>query len=331
VVCEDRSLANPLPDTEPRATSMRFRDLDELAASNGVLDAEYLQLGSNPIEAQVLRVSLDRLVLMRGAENVAHVARMSGPPDISALVLQLNSAGTTVWRGREVNERTLVSYQPGSEHVGHSTGGMVWAAIFCKSVVLDDAARMLRGVEPAQSLATSAFAEPPPAALATLRDALQQAFFIAEAAPHVLESPATRRAFEESILKAAIDAVDPQGDRAAPDGPKFSHERVVRRAEDALADKLDAPIYVADLCDRAGVSERTLRNAFQSLYGMSPIRFIQLRRLHQVRRALRSGALGSVTEAALRYGFGNLGRFAVEYRQLFGESPSRTRRNAGPR
>jgi AraC family ethanolamine operon transcriptional activator len=69
-----------------------------------------------------------------------------------------------------------------------------------------------------------------------------------------------------------------------------------------------------------------VRNAFQSLYHVSPIRFLHLRRLHQVRRALRRNAQTSVTEVALRFGFGNLGRFAVEYRRLFGESPSQTLR-----
>jgi AraC family transcriptional regulator, ethanolamine operon transcriptional activator len=296
-----------------------------------VLDAEFMQLGSDPIESHVLRVSLDRLVLMRGLENVRHVTRIGGPPDICALALQLEGASATFWRGREVNERTLVSYRPGAEHVGRSSGGMVWTALICEPAVLDDAIRLLHGVEPAQPQSTSTFTESDPAAIHALRDALQQAFLIAEAAPHVLESYAVRRSIEASILAAAIGAIDPQGDRAALEGPLLSHERVVRRAEDTIADRLEAPIYVTDLCEAAGVSERTLRNAFQSVYGMSPIRFLQLRRLHQVRRALRSETAGSVTEAALRYGFGNLGRFAVEYRQLFGESPSLTRRSAGSR
>lgn len=296
---------------------------------NGVLEAEYLQLGPDPIESHVLRVSLDRLVLMRGLENVRHVARMSGPPDICALALQLEGASATFWCGQEVNERTLVSYRPGAEHVGRSSGGMVWTALLCEPAVLDDAIRLMHGVEPVQSPSNSTFAESDPAAIAALRAALQEAFLIAEAAPHVLESHAARRSLEESVLAAAVGAIDPQGDRHALVGPLLSHERVVRRAEDTIADKLDTPIYVADLCEAAAVSERTLRNAFQSVYGMSPIRFLQLRRLHQVRRALRSDSAGSVTEAALRYGFVNLGRFAAEYRQLFGESPSVTRRNAG--
>ncbi len=310
---------------------MRFHDFDEFSTSNGVLDAEFLQLGSDPLESHVLRVSLDRLVLMRGLETVRHVTRIGGPPDICALALQLEGASATFWRGKEVNERTLVSYRPGAEHVGRSSGGMVWTALFCEPAVLDDTIRLLHGTEPAQSQGTSTFTESDPAAIHALRAALQQAFLIAEAAPHVLESHAARRSLEESILAAAISAIDPQAGRAAPEGPMLSHERVVRRAEDTIAEKLETPLYVADLCEAAGVSERTLRNAFQSVYGMSPIRFLQLRRLHQVRRALRSGRVGSVTEAALRYGFGNLGRFAVEYRRLFGERPSLTRRSAGSR
>lgn len=310
---------------------MRFHDFDEFTASNGVLDAEFLQLGSDPIESHVLRVSLDRLVLMRGLENVGCATRVSAPPDIGALVLQLQGAGETFWRGRPVNERTLLSYRPGAEHVGHTKGGLVWTALFCEPAVLDDTMRRMHGVEPARSPSASTFADSDPAAIHALRAALQQAFLIAEAAPHVLESHAARRSLEESILAAAIGAIDPQSDRAAPEGPMLSHERVVRRAEDTIAEKLETPLYVADLCEAAGVSERTLRNAFQSVYGMSPIRFLQLRRLHQVRRALRSDRVRSVTEAALRYGFGNLGRFAVEYRRLFGERPSLTRRSAGSR
>jgi AraC-like DNA-binding protein len=305
---------------------MKFCDFDEFAASNGVLECEVLQLASLPIEAQVLRVSLDGLVLVRGTENVPYATRTSGPPDSSALVLQLESSGATSWHGRSVDERTLLSYQPGFEHVGHTTGGMVWASLLFDATVLHDAARTLRGVNAARPDRDVAFLKRQPAALDVLRGALHQAFLIAETAPGALDSAATRRSLEESILTAAVHAIDPQGECKGSDAPTMSHGRVVRRAEDALAEKIDTPLYVSDLCKAAGVSERTLRNAFQSLYGLSPIRFLHLRRLHQVRRALRRELQVSVTEVALSFGFGNLGRFAVEYRQLFGESPSHTLR-----
>jgi AraC-like DNA-binding protein len=57
---------------------------------------------------------------------------------------------------------------------------------------------------------------------------------------------------------------------------------------------------------------------------MGPKRYLLLRRMHLARQALRAGghSAATVTETAMRYGFWHLGRFAGEYRALFGEMPS---------
>jgi hypothetical protein len=48
--------------------------------------------------------------------------------------------------------------------------------------------------------------------------------------------------------------------------------------------------------------------------------------MHLARRALRASSPGvtTVTEIATQYGFWQLGRFAGEYKTLFGEAPSVT-------
>ena len=74
--------------------------------------------------------------------------------------------------------------------------------------------------------------------------------------------------------------------------------------------------------------ERTLRKCTQQHLGMSPHQYLVLRRIHLARRALLRGDPGdaTVTSIATNHGFWELGRFAVVYRSLFGESPSATLR-----
>ena len=64
---------------------------------------------------------------------------------------------------------------------------------------------------------------------------------------------------------------------------------------------------------------------------MSPHRYLWLRRMNLARRSLSRAGPGkaTVTSIATEHGFWELGRFSVEYRKLFGETPSTTLRS-GP-
>ena len=56
------------------------------------------------------------------------------------------------------------------------------------------------------------------------------------------------------------------------------------------------------------------------------MRYLKLRRLNQAHRELRAarGTAASITAIALGVGIYDLGRFAGEYRAVFGELPSET-------
>ena len=104
--------------------------------------------------------------------------------------------------------------------------------------------------------------------------------------------------------------------------------RVMRRLEEVLAANPAEPLYMAELCAQVGVSYWTLRDCCLEYLGMSPKRYLWLRRMRLARRALKNADAErtTVTEIASDYGFCEFGRFSVAYRSLFGESPSTARR-----
>jgi AraC-like DNA-binding protein len=75
------------------------------------------------------------------------------------------------------------------------------------------------------------------------------------------------------------------------------------------------------------VSERTLQRAFVECLGIGPLRYERERRLHAVHGAILADGQGrTLTELAMTFGFWHLGRFAAAYANLYGCSPSETRR-----
>ncbi len=101
----------------------------------------------------------------------------------------------------------------------------------------------------------------------------------------------------------------------------------VKRAIDFMEAHLHLPITLVDIANASGVPGRTLLEHFKSHRSVSPMRYLRSARLAKVREALvRTDFGGSVTQIAMEWGFNHLGRFAVEYRNQFGESPSQTLR-----
>jgi len=108
------------------------------------------------------------------------------------------------------------------------------------------------------------------------------------------------------------------------------YRQIVELIEDMARGQADEPLHIDDICRAARVSQRTLRNAFQEVYGSSPYRHLRTMRMSEARKALLSPAspAQTVTEVAMHFGFLELGRFSVEYRRAFGERPSATLRRA---
>jgi|SRR5271166_6034497 len=104
------------------------------------------------------------------------------------------------------------------------------------------------------------------------------------------------------------------------------YQRIVDHCDAVALANLGQLRGVAELCVTAGVGGRTLLRAFRVIRNATPSHHLRLLRLNEVRQALLAADAGSetVTRIANRFGVRELGRFAVDYRTMFGESPSDT-------
>lgn len=95
----------------------------------------------------------------------------------------------------------------------------------------------------------------------------------------------------------------------------------------------ERPIALADLCQVAHVSRRSLIQGFRDHLGMGPMQYVKLQRLHSARRVLLGSdpRASTVSQVAADHGFLNPGHFARDYQRLFGERPSATLQQSGPR
>src|SRR5450432_4493656 len=101
--------------------------------------------------------------------------------------------------------------------------------------------------------------------------------------------------------------------------------RGVRRALDAMRTNVGRDWSVSELADVAGVSSRTLQRQFRIFLGKAPRAALRDLRFDGARRELLRGLPDAkVTDVALRHGLAHCGRFSVEYRRRYGETPSQT-------
>ena len=136
-----------------------------------------------------------------------------------------------------------------------------------------------------------------------------------------------RDALDLMLAEAVLAAFEPMPDGHVA-GP---HATTVQRAKTFLHARFDRPLTVPEIAEAAGVSVRTLQEAFQKHEGVTPMAFLRDIRLEKARLGLQLADpdVSSVAAVALSCGFKHMGRFSGAYHEEFGEYPAETLRLRG--
>jgi AraC-like DNA-binding protein len=143
----------------------------------------------------------------------------------------------------------------------------------------------------------------------------------------LLDEPLAARQLEQMIMNRLLLSQPHTASallRGGGDPAPQSH--VVSRARTLMEDHCAEELTVADVAEAVGVSVRALQEGFRRDLSTSPTAYLRDLRMTRANAELRVAdpSHTSVTEIAMRCGFVHLGRFSVEYRRRFGESPRHT-------
>jgi AraC-like DNA-binding protein len=308
-------------------SSRRFTDPDEYQSTIRGGGGLYSVLGRGTFEAELTTIQLGRLTLQRGRERLPRLASSGMPPNKVGMLGWFGDRQLPVVRGLQMRHGQWLYLGSGMQSHHRTFGPNDFVALTLDASDLTRAAIELAGCEPTVTPGT--VLRPPVHLSDRLLSMIETATDMTLTAPGVFASRPASNALEDALLRPMIMCLL-QGAARKESKPRGRRAAMAKTFEAVIEANFDRPLFISNLCRIVDVSERTLRNICREQLGMSPHRFLALRRLHLARQALlRSDQYSAtVTGIAMSHGVWELGRFAVAYKSLFGESPSATLRRS---
>jgi AraC-like DNA-binding protein len=303
-------------------------DPDEFVAKIRPSGLEILVTGRGRFLADGLLTEVGHFDLQQCRENLARIIRLSMP---RLGIIFLSEPGPSMFLdGAELGPDSIALFSSSRTYLSRTTGPTSWSAM---TLADDDIGAICRtkSVCSAASLSGCTIMQPLPRALVRLRALHAAAASWARSLPETELSACSAEGLEQALLRAMADCFETSAVTA--DTMAMQHHRlIIERFHTMLATHPSGPLFMPAVSHALGISGRTLRMACQEQLGVSPTQYLLLRRMRQARRILRKADPDEtrVTDIATALGFWELGRFSVNYRAIFGESPSTTLRVQAP-
>ena len=309
----------------PSSAVRTFTDPDEYAAAIRAGTVELTVTGRGDFNAKLTRIDLQRLWMQRFSDNLPRICDVTNLISGRTYITFRARPGPSLFQaGVELDESAILRHGQAQECYQRSSGSASFATM---SLPIEDIASLggaMSGLDltmPRDAMSI----RPAPAAMAKLQRLHAAAGDLAENAPEIITNPDAARGLEQMLIEAMVGCLGHQEERENSLA-RGQHAIVMRRFRNVVEENPGEPLYIPEICKAIGVSESMLRMCCQEHLGMAPKRYLLLRRMGLARRGLRQAEPGatSVTAVGTRDGFWELGRFAVAYQSLFGESPSAT-------
>jgi AraC-like DNA-binding protein len=279
-------------------------------------------------QARLTRISLSEMRLSAAEEKLPRIAFIAVPSDTVLILFSIGKATAPVCGGIAINSGEFVALRPGTRCHARAGDTCRWGMISLQADQLIKYGAALTGA----AFSLSHLAEhwrPRPLTGDNLRSLHAAAIRMAAKCPQTLRSTVAAHGLQQQLLHAVVECLSERS--AAADIPADCRgQNIMIRFEQLIQSEQSKQASMADICEMLHVSDRHLRRLCAQHLAMSPRSYDRLRRMSLARRHLRRSGPGSIAVSAVArlYGFRDPGRFAINYRATFGESPSETLRGA---
>ena len=312
----------------PIIAQLKTNDADELSEFLHGWNQDYIQLRKGNFGMEVTTIEIGSFQFIDQFSSVSILYRGSSPSATFALGIPAFNLGEILYGGNIVSENSCITGNfDGYLDVRASSQVRFFVVVAPIQQILAIAVQMQRPLRREQLLSPGIIL-PNTKAMKQLSDYVAELMLLAKKYPERLmydsQGNSMAHIILEDFLPLLVDVLtaDPN---FIPE-KKSRRRKLVKRAEIIMRDRINIPITLTDLCQELETSKRSLYYAFEESFGLPPMQYLKILRLHGVRRALKSAdpRTSKVTKIAGLYGFWHMGQFSTDYKIMFGESPSTT-------
>lgn len=312
-----------------QVTNVDFRNADHLGEIYSGPHICYTRTDVGPFHSQMRKAALGELTFHTNRHESHLLIEGANPGHLVAIGFQSPGSVPRRMVGELFTNADVFIAGPRVEHFANVMPGQETYQIFMPAELLANEL-MARLNREAFDLANQRYQlRPGKHVVGKLIDIVTQSTRTAHELINSSPSPEVLEQLQKALVERVVTVLMTTNNDLTDEHPSFSSTGwVLLQARDYFEENRGTPVRLADVCRAIGVSQRMLQVAFADGLGITPMRYLKLRRLHMVRERLQSTTTEelTVTHAAREAGFVDLSRFASDYKKIFGQLPSETQR-----
>ncbi len=308
----------------------QFTDVSEMnEAYRGRADVRFIQKALGPVTATSRLTSVGPLQIQQLCWSGKLIAEAATASNRTTLIIPEPRERPAFISGEQLNDSQVMLYGSNSEHFTEMSGRCRGTQLFLPQGLLEQAIAARLKCDPMHLSEKRRLLKPGRVAMQSLRQLIVGMTEMIENDEDALVESVCTSSLINNLVDHIAEALCRDSSLALKEHDQVhASSCLLSRVRDIFESSKRESIQLYELCKELGVSARTLQITFKQAYGISPMRYLKLRRLHAVRQRLINSSVDdvSIKRAALEGGFFDRSRFAEDFRKLFGHLPSQTQR-----